>query len=75
MEISEQVEEAIDYLRKCLEHIGKDDAVEAWYWLQNALRNLREVQTPLNESATQQERAEDERRRKKREAMNNVKKS
>ena len=75
MEISEQVEEAIDYLQKCQAYIAKDNAIEAWYWLQNALRDLREVQTPLNESATQQERAEDERLRKKREAWKNGKNS
>ena len=75
MKISENVEEAIEYLQKCQAYIAKDNAIEAWYWLQNALRNLREVQNPLNESATKQERAEDERLRKKKEARKNGKNS
>lgn len=68
MEISEKVEEAIEYLQKCLAYTAKDNAIEAWYWIQNALRDLREIQTPLSERASQQDREEEERLRKKREA-------
>ena len=75
MEISENVEEAIEYLQKCQAYIAKDNAIEAWYWLQNALRDLREIQTPLSERAAQQDREEEERLRKKREAWKNGKKS
>ena len=75
MEISENVEEAIDYLQKCQAYIAKDNAIEAWYWLQNALRDLREIQTPLRERASQQDREEEERLRKKSEALKNGKNS
>ena len=60
MDISEQVEEAIDYLQKCQAYIAKDNAIEAWYWLQNALRDLREIQTPLSELASLQDKEEEE---------------
>ena len=45
------------------------------YWLQNALRDLREIQTPLSERAAQQDREEEEKLRKKREAWKNGKNS
>lgn len=75
MSISEHVEEAIEYLQKCQSYIAKDNAIEALYWFQNALRDLREIQTPLSERASQQDREEEEKLRKKREEWNNGKNS
>ena len=65
MEISENIEEAIEYLQKCQAYIAKDNAIESWYWLQNALRYLREIQTPLSERAAQQDREEEEKLKKR----------
>ena len=68
MGISEQIDEVIGYLQISQAYYAKDNAIEAWYWSQQALRVMNEVQTSLDACASQQEKEEDERLRKQRKA-------
>ena len=68
MDIVYSIDDAVDCLEKCQTYLAKDNAIEAEYWFQNALTECRKIQNLLSERAAQQEREEEERLRKKREA-------
>ena len=75
MDIVYSIDDAIDCLEKCQTYLARGNAIEAEHWFQNALTECRRIQNPLSERAAQQDREEEERLRKKREACKNGKNS